>query len=655
MSKTHDKQPEYVAMRGPLTIEAAVDDKQLPRFRMVAYTGGLMRIAGFPHPVVVDLAGLEIPDQNLPIRLDHERRQGVGHTHRVTIADGRLIADGIISRDTSWARDVAKSGVNGFPWQASIGAAVVEAELVPQGRTVEVNGQTFTGPMHVVRKAVLKEISFVDSGADTDTTARIAAQNKEHEAMTDKETTKVETTSGEADHADKDILAQADDGPGQTATVDPVTEMRTAAAAESKRIATIRTVCAGKHTDIEAKAIGEGWGETKCELEVLRASRPKAPAVHDGGATAAGPKVLEAAALMTGGIAGSDLLATHGEQAVEAADKRFRHGIGLHQLLLEAAWANGCDIRHFRDDPEMVLKAAFSTFSLPGILSNVANKFLLAGFESVEQAWRRIAATRSVKDFKTVTSYRLTGGFEYEEVGPDGELKHAEVGEESFTNRAKTYGKLFGLSRRDLINDDLDALTAVPRRIGRGGALKLNKVFWTAFLNNASFFTTGNKNYQDGTDTVLSIDGLTAAELMFLEQTDPDGNPLALAARTLLVPPALKVLAELLMSSLKLNETTTANKPKPTDNPHAGKLDVVTSTYLSNAAISGNSAKAWHVLAAPDDLPIIEVAFLNGKQQPTVERADADFKTLGIQFRGYFDFGVALQDYRGGVKMKGEA
>jgi len=52
---------------------------------------------------------------------------------------------------------------------------------------------------------------------------------------------------------------------------------------------------------------------------------------------------------------------------------------------------------------------------------------------------------------------------------------------------------------------------------------------------------------------------------------------------------------------------------------------------------------------------VIEVAFLNGKQQPTVEQADADFRMLGVQFRGYFDFGVALQDYRAGVKMLGEA
>ena len=240
-------------------------------------------------------------------------------------------------------------------------------------------------------------------------------------------------------------------------------------------------------------------------------------------------------------------------------------------------------MRHFRDDPRAVLEAAFSTFSLPGILSNVANKFLLAGFESVEQAWRRIAATRSVKDFKQVTSYRLTGGFEYEEVGPDGELKHAEVGEESFTNQARTYGRMFSLTRESLINDDMDALTAVPRRIGRGGALKLNKVFWTAFLDNASFFTAARKNYADGAETALSIDALTAAELLFLEQTDPDGNPLALMPKVLLVPPALNVTASQLMSSLKLTEGGGSSKSKvPTDNPHAGKFSVVMSTYLSN-------------------------------------------------------------------------
>ena len=83
---SNSKQPEYLSFRCPLTVEAADEPgKQMPRFRMVAYTGGTMRIAGFPHPVVVDLEGLAIERQDIPVRLDHNPRQGVGHTQRVVI------------------------------------------------------------------------------------------------------------------------------------------------------------------------------------------------------------------------------------------------------------------------------------------------------------------------------------------------------------------------------------------------------------------------------------------------------------------------------------------------------------------------------------------------------------------------------------------
>ena len=41
---------------------------------------------------------------------------------------------------------------------------------------------------------------------------------------------------------------------------------------------------------------------------------------------------------------------------------------------------------------------------------------------------------------------------------------------------------------------------------------------------------------------------------------------------------------------------------------------------------------------------MIEVAFLNGQESPTIETADADSNVLGVQMRGYHDFGVALQD-----------
>ena len=154
---------------------AADGPAPLPRFRMTAYTGGPMRLAGWRHPVVVDLAGLELSDQRLPIRLQHDAGLGVGHTDRLVVDAGQLLAEGVISRATPAAADVVASGRNGFPWQASIGASVEEHEFVQAGQSVTVNGRVFAGPVNVVRKAGLGEISFVDRGADSRTSASLAA------------------------------------------------------------------------------------------------------------------------------------------------------------------------------------------------------------------------------------------------------------------------------------------------------------------------------------------------------------------------------------------------------------------------------------------------------------------------------------------------
>jgi len=695
---THDKQPDYLTFRCPLTVEAASEpDRKTPRFRMVAYTGGVMRITGFPHPVVVDLEGLAIDRQDIPVRLDHNPRQGVGHTQRVLIENGQVVAEGLVSRDTSWARDVAKSATNGFPWQASIGAAVVEAEFIPNGQQVTVNGRTFNGPLHVVRGAILKEISFVDSGADTATSARIAAQHKEQEVMDDKNTSTSDDaqqiaeatdanatpsndtdTQPKADKTPKSATQKPQASPAPTGNAgnpttfnasvpissedDAVTKMRQRIAAETRRVEAIQKLCApgnGKHADIEAKAIEEGWDVTKTELHILRASRPQVPATtasRPGNANFRGPQMFEAVALMASGLPNSRIEALYDEPVLEAADKL--RGVGIQEFCELAC---GQQLPRFRRDATGWLQAAFSTASLPGILSNIANKMLLEGYNYIEDAWRKLAKIASVNDFKEHSRYRMTGAFKFEQVSADGELKHGKLDEQKFGQKADTHGIMFALTRQMIINDDMGAFTDIPRQIGMGAAESIADAVWELWLKNPvqsdgkTFFHADHGNYAEGADTALSVDGLTDAEILFGEQTKPNGRPLGIPASILLVPTALKVPAAQLMNSMQLNETTTANKPKPVNNPHVGKFDVVSSVYLSNASFTGASSKAWYLLADPNRLPAIEIAFLNGVDRPTVEKTDADFNTLGVQFRGYIDFGVREQDHRGALKMKGEA
>ena len=137
-----------------------------------------------------------------------------------------------------------------------------------------------------------------------------------------------------------------------------------------------------------------------------------------------------------------------------------------------------------------------------------------------------------------------------------------------------------------------------------------------------------------------------------MDQVDEDSKPLGVMPAILLTPTALNVTAAGLMNSTEIRNTT-SNTIFPVTNVHQGKFTSVTSAYLGNSAYTGSSAAAWYLLAAPADLPVIEVAFLNGQESPTIETADADFNVLGVQMRGFHDFGVSKQDHKGGVKNAG--
>ncbi|NLE59317.1 MAG: hypothetical protein GX616_13230, partial [Planctomycetes bacterium] len=157
---SHEGVPECIELLcaiSDITLKAGAaegDQEVVPRFAMVAYTGDAMRIEGWRFPVVVDLQGLQVPSQRRPVRFGHSMYAGVGHTERIAVENDRLVAEGVVSRDTAAAREIVASGRRGFPWQASIGAAVQQAEFVRAGKPVTVNSRTFEGPMYVARRTL---------------------------------------------------------------------------------------------------------------------------------------------------------------------------------------------------------------------------------------------------------------------------------------------------------------------------------------------------------------------------------------------------------------------------------------------------------------------------------------------------------------------
>ena len=120
----------------------------------------------------------------------------------------------------------------------------------------------------------------------------------------------------------------------------------------------------------------------------------------------------------------------------------------------------------------------------------------------------------------------------------------------------------------------------------------------------------------------------------------------------LLVPPELEAAARQLYVATNLvgGSSTVANA-----NIYVNRFRPVVVPQLSDSSFTGNSSTAWYMFRSPAMYAPMVVSFLNGQQAPTVESADADFNTLGIQFRGYHDFGVDKAEYVAGIKSKGAA
>lgn len=695
----------------PVTVEH--DEGKPGLFSMVAYSGGLLPVKGYKFPVILDLQGVEFR-RNVLANLDHDRTQRVGQVTEHVNDGTKIVLSGVLSAATDACEEVIASSKKGFEWEASIEALPTkQPEFIAAGSKVKVNGATFDGPVFVARESTLFGVAFLGQGADERTVVSIAASAVESflesNSMSFEEWAQSQGFDAMSlSDQQKSLLMKIYEVEAGTvsATAEPEKETEMVAAFD---IDALKAIYANHESEIEgaifasagtvpteelsklkadayakahslkqqaiaSKMTGDQFrlqtvqAAAELKLGLIRAERPKGPAIHSSSRDISSP-VIEAAFARTRGNLDEK---AYDEKTLESAHKNFKNGIGLQQLVIMAAAANGMHFHpgegltqgNLRDALQHacnpVKAAGFSAIDVPGILSNVANKEILQGYEEEDQTWREIASVKSVSDFKVNTSYRMLDNMKFEKIGAAGDIKHGSVGEESYTRQAETYARMGVITRKDFINDDLQAFDDMRNRIGRGGAQKLNEVFWAAFMNNASFFTSGRGTFISGATTTLLTDGvglqlgLTAFRKLKTPTADGEkkvGSGTSVGGRPelLLIPPELEHVADKLYVGSNLSVGTAAGE----ENTHRNKYRPVVSPWLSDTAFTGNSTTAWYLLRNPSSLASICVSFLNGNQSPTVESADADFSTLGIQFRGYFDFGCDLAEYLAGIKSKG--
>lgn len=593
-------------------IQAADDGGEKPaRAIIAAYNGGVMTVPGWGS-LVIDLAGLDAAD-SVPLLADHNSRlEGIVGHGRPVIADGRLVVEGTIDRDTDRGKRIISLARSGFSFQASVGVKPDRGEFVPQSRTIQANGQTITAPrggMKVFRGGKLREVSITALGADDSTSVNI---------------------QGRKTMADKTNGQDGGEQFGEGVDPDPIVQAR---AEERERIAEIDKIVthAGNIDDLRAGAI-DGTIPVKelneTALMRLRASRGSGPAIRSRSSAGFDEgKLLEASLLVRAGFAEA-AVKSFGEQVVERAE---RQPLSLKDVV-------------------GIQASGVSSISTPNILSNTANKVAAAAYNLTPSTWTGFASIKNVRDFKPSGSVRLNVLGQLEQVAPDGELKHASFGDEKYNFQAATFGKIAALSRQDIINDDLQLFSDVIPHLARMARRTLDDEVYKAIfaaVDGGTFYKTANGN-KLAAGSALDSTSLGKAVESMRKQTGPNGESINIVPKVLVVSPANEMTARAILSSVEVG----AGAGVPSGNPLRDIVGLEVEPRIGTSTIGNGDAKNWFLFAGPMDLPFI-VAYVGGSRFPVVETSDSDFNTLGTQFRVYMDFGVAAADPKASVYATG--
>lgn len=320
-------------------------------------------------------------------------------------------------------------------------------------------------------------------------------------------------------------------------------------------------------------------------------------------------------------------------------------GYTLFELARNALQMNGINA-YGMSKMDIVAKAFTHTTSDFGdLLSNVANKALLKGYDEAEETFERWTSVGELPDFKATTRVDLGAFPDLEHVPEGAEYQEATVGDRGETVQLATYGRLFSITRQAIINDDLGAFTRLPQKMGRAARRTLGNLVY-AVLNGNPAMSDGTELFHAnhgnlGTASAINTASVDALRALMAKQTLGDAY-LNITPSYLIVPTEKRGLAIQTIESEFEIGASAKNNTAPNYVRHIAEV-------ISDPRLSGN---AWYLAANPAMFDTIEVQYLDGIQSPTLEQ-QSGWNIDGVEFKVRLDAGVKALDWRGLAKNPG--
>ncbi|MGR8917977.1 MAG: ClpP-like prohead protease/major capsid protein fusion protein [Gammaproteobacteria bacterium] len=327
------------------------------------------------------------------------------------------------------------------------------------------------------------------------------------------------------------------------------------------------------------------------------------------------------------------------------------HGKSLSGLSREEVVAQALSLgdqgfagRHLNAAPLTQGTSSFAT-----LLANVATKMLMRGFEEAVEIYPRAARIVALTDFKQAQLAGLSEFSDLDEINEHGEYELGKFADFGETATLATYGKLWNISRQAIINDDLNAMTSVPRGMGRAARRKVGDLFANVLINNQTMSEDSTALFHaDHNNTLTAAAPSTSkfdeARKSMRTQTGPNGVANGGANPSLvLVPEAYRGQAiQVIESETEIGSSQSNSKRT---NYVRGMAEV-----LSDPRFDANSATEYYFSADPELYDAIVIGLLDGRDEPTVEQTDL-WTVDGVSFKVRMDAVARAVNYRNLVRV----
>jgi len=566
----------------------------------------------------------------------------IGSVRGMKVEGSSFVGDAFFADDEKSNR-VFKLVKGGHLTDYSIGFRGHEWEYLDEGETKEFHGRTYEGPLKVVTRSSIQEVSSCPIGADDNAKNRSKQEKtEERQVMSKSEEKKVEAP----------VEAPAETRKAETVDVDSI--RAEAIKAEKTRASEVIALCDELNMDenfraevkdlkveeakeralkviadkIKDKNVNNKAEETSGRVQVVKTAEDK---FREGAA--------DALMLRTVGL-GDDVSQERKQIANELA------GLSMMEMCREFNAQNG---QSRYGNAREVVGRALSTSDFPNLLGALANKQLLESFDRQDETYSRWADTSgNLRNFQIHNKVRAGEIGDLTQIVEGEAIRYQGRTEQKETVQLSTYAEGYKLTRQAIINDDLSELSDAMEGFGEAVARLYGDTAYSILTTNGNMgdgnplFDAAHANL--GTQGVISETTIgEAIKLMKLQKDIGDKRRLNIQPKYLLSAVKNESASEVFFNSQMF---AGADSDTTRTNIYAGRFERIYEPRLDDY----DSGDPWFLLGPKGKT--VKLFFLDGNMSPFMER-EKDFDTDCVKWKVRADIGAMAVRWNGMVKNTG--